>query len=104
MSHLLARLSKRAEWLVQACVPRQWAALMATLASLLLILGKFLSFRKLGGHRVACCHVGAKTHPLKFFFLRFICLFLAVLGRCCFGRAFSSCSERGPPFVVEHRL
>ena len=52
-----------------------------------------------------------------FFFLIFIYLFLAALGLLFCARAFSSCGERGPPFitvrgpvtiatslVVEHRL
>ena len=33
-----------------------------------------------------------------FFFLLTLFSFLAVLGLCCFARAFSSCSEQGPPF------
>ena len=41
-----------------------------------------------------------------FFFLKnkFIYLFLAVLGLCCYARAFSSCGERGLLFVALRRL
>ena len=35
---------------------------------------------------------------LCFFFLLTLFSFLAVLGLCCFARAFSSCSEQGPLF------
>ena len=40
---------------------------------------------------------------VEFFFifiLLFIYLFLAVLGLCCCGQAFSSCGERGPLFIA----
>ena len=33
-------------------------------------------------------------------FYKFIYLFLAALGLCCYARAFSSCSERGVLFVA----
>ena len=39
-----------------------------------------------------------------YFFNKFIYLFLAELGLCCWARAFSSCSERGLLFVVVRRL
>ena len=38
------------------------------------------------------------------FFNKFIYLFLAVLGLCCYARAFSSCGERGLLFVALRRL
>ena len=41
-------------------------------------------------------------HRVFFFFYKFIYLFLAVLGLCCYTRAFSSCSERGLHFVEVH--
>ena len=37
----------------------------------------------------------ASLHPFCFFFLRFMCLFLAVLGLCWCVGAFSSCRSRG---------
>ena len=44
---------------------------------------------------------------LFFFFLInlfYFYLFLAASGLCCCLRAFSSCNERGLPFVAVHRL
>ena len=40
--------------------------------------------------------------PLIFFLILFIHLFLAVLGLRFCARAFSSCGERGPPFIAVH--
>ena len=39
----------------------------------------------------------------KIFIYLFIYLFLAVLGLRFCARAFSSCDERGPPFIAVHR-
>ena len=39
-----------------------------------------------------------------FYLLKFIYLFLAVLGLCCCARAFSSCAEWGLLFLVVHGL
>ena len=36
------------------------------------------------------------VHVLK----KFVCLFLAVLGLCCYGQASSGCSEQGLPLVA----
>ena len=41
---------------------------------------------------------------LNYYFLKFIYLFLAVLGLRCCARAFSSCGERGLLFVAMRRL
>ena len=35
---------------------------------------------------------------------KFIYLFMAALGLCCCARSFSSCGERGLPFIVVHEL
>ena len=45
-----------------------------------------------------------RNFNLIFFFYKFICLFLAALGVRCCTRAFSSCSQRGPLFIVVRGL
>ena len=55
----------------------------------------------------AAAESGAEWHDLTLFFFLinlFIYLFLTALGLRCCARAFSSCSERGPLFVVVRRL
>ena len=47
---------------------------------------------------------GKGTWRIFFFFFNFIYVFLAALGLRCCARAFSSCGERGLPFVLVRGL
>ena len=53
-------------------------------------------------HKERTCPFSSSSFFFKFIY--FIYLFLAVLGLCCFMRAFSSCSERGLLFLVVRGL
>ena len=45
-------------------------------------------------------HCATREAPVFFFFLIYLYLFLAVLGLRFCARAFSSCGERGPPYIA----